>query len=332
MHSAYVELRFRVDSFMYKKKLLIVSPLPDELIDLIEQRFPYLCVVDCRHNRERIIEEIETAHYFFGRPTRDQFLRAKQLEFIQVWTQGVEGILYPELVNSDVLVSNGRGIWSPAIAEHILAFILAHFRSLAEYFRFQRDKRWIQKDVPLRRLFGKTVCFLGTGDIAQHTVQLLQGFCCRILGVNRHGNCPAGFHEVVRRDRMLSILPQADIIVCALPFTEETRHFVDSSAFLVMKKTAFFVNVGRGKTVDETALISALQDGRIAGAGLDVLETEPPEKENPLWGMPNVMITAHIAGLDEEHALRAFDLLCDNLQRLHDGITPRNLVDKARGY
>ena len=317
---------------MCRKKLLLISPLPEEYIHRLAAHFPHLVIADCTQDRDRVLDEIRDASYVFGRPTREQFLAATRLEFIQVWTQGVESILFPELLASKVIVSNGKGVWSPAIAEHILAMILALYRAIPTYLSFQHEKRWIQKGVTLDRLAGKTVCFVGTGDIAMHTVRLLQGFDCAIIGVNRTGAVPPGFAKVVGREGLLDFLSLADIVCCALPFTPETYHFINDAAFSVMKNTALFINVGRGKTVDENALIRALQEDKIAGAGLDVFEQEPPAPDSPLWTMPNVIITPHIAGMDLEHSSRAFDLLVDNLQRIMENRPVRNQIDKSRGY
>lgn len=317
---------------MSRKKLLLISPLPEEYICRLAIDFPELVIANCTQDRERVLDEIRDASYVFGRPTREQFLAAKKLEFIQVWTQGIESILFPELLASQVVVANGKGIWSPAIAEHIVAMVLALYRAIPNYLRFQQEKQWIQKGVRLDRLAEKTVCFVGTGDIARHTVRLLQGFDCRIIGVNRTGTKPPGFLRVVAREGLHDFLSESDIVCCALPFTAETYHLIDETAFSAMKPTALFINTGRGKTVDEDALIRALKEGKIAGAGLDVFEQEPPAPNNPLWTMPNVIMTSHVAGLDSEHAARAFELLVDNLQRMMENRPVRNQIDKLRGY
>lgn len=317
---------------MPHKKLLIIAPLPRAYQARLAARFPDVTVVDCVQSRERVAEEIRDAHYVFGRLSREEFLKAEHLEFMQVWTQGVESVLYPELVGSPVIVANGKGIWSPAIAEHVLALILALYRCLSDLLRFQRQKQWVQTGLPLDRLSGKTVCFLGTGDIAQHTVALLRGFECPITGFNRTGFRPSGFDRVASGRDLYPLLGEADVVVCTLPLTADTRRLVDAAAFEAMKPTALFINVGRGKTVDEPALIDALRQGRIAGAGLDVLEQEPPAADNPLWDMPNVLITSHIGGLDKDHPERAYQLLAENLERLRDGRPLKNVVDKQRGY
>lgn len=317
---------------MWRKKIVLVSPLPEEYQRRLADHFPGLTVVDCSRERDLLAREIRNAHIVFGRVSAEEFREARCLEFIQVWTQGVEAMLYPELVNSPIPVANGRGVWSPALAEHIVALILAFYRRLPDFVRWQRETRWVKRPGGLERLNGKTVCFLGTGDIARHAVPLCRAFGCRILGFNRGGETAPGFDRIFTVPRLVEAVAESDVVVTALPSTPATFHLVNEEVFRAMKRTAFFINVGRGKTVDERALIAALEQGWIAGAGLDVFEKEPLPPESPLWRMENVIITCHEGGVSGDHPERAYALLVDNLERLRDGRPLRNLVDKQRGY
>jgi len=323
---------------VWKKKLLIsdpflFEPFSDRRRRILEKAFPGLDIVDCTGRRERIKEAIRDAHLAYGSVSREEFLCARRLEFIQLSSQGAEHMQYPELTSSNVAISNARGIWSPAIAEHILALILAHYRKLPELIRRQQARDWSPDRAGYSMLQGRTVGFLGTGDIAQYTVPLLLPFRCRILGYNLLGGTPEHFETAYSGDGLSDMLGVSDVVVNILPFTSQTERFVSHDVFRAMKPTALFINIGRGKTVDEPALIEALQTDTIAAAALDVFQHEPLPEDSPLWAMPDVIITPHMAGLGaSDSGQDLFNLLLDNLRRLRDGLPILNPVSKTLGY
>jgi len=174
---------------------------------------------------------------------------------------------------------------------------------------------------------------LGVGSIGKRVAHLANAFGMRTVGLRRERKqADAALERCVSREELFDVLPDADIVVDCLPLTPETCHMIDGAAFQAMKNTAIFVNIGRGGTVDQEALIEALQKGEIAAAGLDVFETEPLPQGSPLWDMENVLITGHYAGLSISLFQRSIDVFIDNLSRFLSGEPLRNAVDKRRCY
>jgi phosphoglycerate dehydrogenase-like enzyme len=176
---------------------------------------------------------------------------------------------------------------------------------------------------------------LGFGTIGRQVARVAEAFDMRVVGVRRSagaGPGGAGTAELVDYSRVPELLPESDIVVDILPLTPETRECIGTKEFALMKKTALFANIGRGKTVDEAALLTALRDGTIAGAVLDVMATEPLPPESPLWDAPNIIITSHYSGFHPRYDELAFGKFLDNLGRYVRGEPLINVVDKERGY
>lgn len=313
----------------WNRKVVLVGLMPPPYPERLREEFPGLEIVDCHQARDRVAEEIADAHIVYGRVKPEEFTRARILEFIQADTQGVERLMYPELRESAAEIANAGDIYSPAIAEHTLALALALCRRLPEFLQAQQECRWRRDLAQFRLLAGQTVGFAGTGSIGLHCAMLFKGFGCRLLGFSRSGRCQAPFDEAVGLSKLLQ---RSDIVVLSLPHTPETNRLFDAEAFRRMKPEALFINVGRGKTVDEAALIAALQQGWIAGAGLDVFEQEPLPPESPLWRLPNVIITSHQSAGGVDYIEELYRLFAENLRRLRDGRPLLHRVDKERGY
>ena len=323
------------DALPPRRKLLFVSGTSKDALEGISDRFPDIELVDCSEDRDRVRVEIADAHIVVGAITAEELAQARRLELVQVFSQGVEHLMYPEMRAHPVPVSNGRGIWSPTMAEHILGMILALYRRLHEFVRHQTDRRWARNgSVPFiyERLAGKTVGMLGAGDIAQHTIELLRPFGCPIIGINRTGAVSDAYDEVYPVHRMHDVLPRIDVLISSVPSTPDTRALLGAREFALMRSTAIFINVGRGSTVDEPALIEALRNGAVAAAGLDVFATEPLPGSSPLWELDNVLITPHMSALSPDYVHRVREILSDNLERIRDGRPIRNRVDKTAGY
>lgn len=260
------------------------------------------------------------------------------LRWVQMWSAGVD----PYLAESRFLagryvVTNGSGIHSVNISEQIFAYLLGFARSFPCAMRAQRQATWLSYPDACRKevfeLDGATMLLIGVGAIGARTAQLAKAFGMHVIGVRRDPTKAVdGVDEMVGQQALDSVLPQADAVVITAPSTPETHHMIDAARLHLMKSTSILVNIGRGAVIDESALITALREGWIGGAGLDVFETEPLPGDSPLWGMDNVIITSHYAGHTPRYDERATALFLDNLKRWLDGQSLRNVVDPERGY
>ena len=261
-----------------------------------------------------------------------------RVRWVQHWAAGVDRFTTrPALMEKDFVLTNGSGIHSIPITEHILAYLFAFARGLHCAVRAQVAHRWDKPPDPCRgdlfELPGKTMVLIGVGAIGARTAQTAAALGIEVIGVRRN---PAqrvpGLRRTVGPAQLTEVLPEADFVVLTVPLTDETHHIIDDAALRAMKSTAIVINIGRGGTIDEDALIRALQEGRIGGAGLDVFETEPLPESSPLWDLPNVILTSHYAGHNPHYDDRALTIFRDNLRRYLDGAPLRNVVDPEAGY
>jgi phosphoglycerate dehydrogenase-like enzyme len=292
-----------------------------------------LLVTRDRDEVERALDDIEIAAGGFP---RDLLLRARNLRWFQQWGAGANWLLrYPEAVELDFVLTNASGVHPIPISEHILAFLLAFARGFHRAMRAQERNEWIPQEQQdgLFELAGKTMVLVGVGAIGERTAEVATALGMRVLGVRRDPTVGVeGVEGMVGPDRLLDLLPEADFLVLTVPLTHETQGMIGERELRAMKPTAYVVNIGRGGTIQESELIRALQEGWIAGAGLDVFETEPLPEDSPLWAMDNVIITSHYAGLTPRYHERAMAIFLDNLQRYRAGEPLRNVVDKKLGY
>lgn len=285
---------------------------------------------------EEVAQEITDAEVFYGFPTSDLLREAKALRWIQAPSAGVNFLQHlPELVESDIVLTNTRGAHGPSIGEHTFALLFALTRHIPQAAQAQREHRWAWSDLyhTGHEIWGRTMGIVGYGAIGRAVAQRARGFDMEVLAVDPHPEAGAPFvDEAWGMDRLPELLAQSDVVVVAAPLTKESYHLIDADALARMKSTAYLIVVSRGGIVEENALVAALQEGRLAGAGLDVTEVEPLAADSPLWNAPNLVITPHIAGDSSEKERRCIEVLCENLQRYSRGETLRNLVDKQRGY
>lgn len=314
------------------KKLLVRGNLNEGMIETLHQRFPGMELVVARYDDATIREHIRDAHVIYGPVAKELFVEAVNLEYIHVGNQGVQWAYYPELKNSDVTITNAYGVWSPAMAEHIVMLSLALLRGLKPHVVGMADRVWRPKGVDYACLRGKTVVFIGAGTIAQACAPLFLAFGCTTVAVGRTGTPDERFDRVHTVDSLADAVGEGDILVNALPSTPDTEGLIGVDIIARMKPTALFINVGRGNTVDEHALIAALQEGRLGGAGIDVAQVEPLPDDNPLWTLDNVIVTGHTSGTAGDMRAISFELLLENLTRYHEGRDLLHVVDKQRGY
>jgi phosphoglycerate dehydrogenase-like enzyme len=311
---------------------------PAGFVESIRQRWPQMNLVHLT-GYERLGEEIQDADIYVGFLLRpEQFRQARKLRWIHATAAGVRQLLHPELRSSDVVLTNSRGVNAAPIGDHTLGMILTFSRHFPSAWRHQVDHNWAQQQIWDERprpseLDGQRLVIVGFGSIGQAVARRARGFGMRIIAITRSGRAADGLaDEILPADRLDEALGEADFVVLAAPETPETRHLIDARRLALMKQSAYLINVARGTLVDESALAEALEQGSIAGAGLDVAEREPLSPESPLWDLENVFMTPHIANASEKLWERQAGILMKNLERWFDGRELANVVDKQRGY
>jgi phosphoglycerate dehydrogenase-like enzyme len=271
---------------------------------------------------------------FFWRAERawleDAWPKAGDLTWIQSVSDGIDGLLFPELVASDVEMTNARGVFEDAIAEWVIGAMLAFTSRILVQRDAQRSGEWASGTTV--RLAGSRLVVVGPGPIGRAVGVRAKALGMRVGAVGRSARRDDLFGEIRVVADLHEALKEADFVLDALPLTADTRHLFDAEAFAAMPPSARFINVGRGSTVDEDALIKALRDGLIAGAALDVFETEPLSADSPLWTMPQVLISPHMCGDFEGWERAAVDVFVDNCARFARGEPLRNRVDKQAGF
>jgi D-2-hydroxyacid dehydrogenase (NADP+) len=282
--------------------------------------------------REDLQKEIVDADGLIGRLPREAFRAASKLRWVQSIGVGFETMLYPEMIDSDVVITNTAGAYDSVIGEHAMAHILAHTRGIVGHEQNRKDRKWT-REVPVMQIDGLTACVLGLGSIGRAICKRLHAFGLKVIAVDVQAETPPeGVDQVVRPDGMLDAVATADFVVVALPLVEATEGIVNAECFDRMKDTAYVINIARGPLINQADLIEALQSGKIAGAGLDVFETEPLPEDNPLWDMPNVSFTPHIASQCDEGNHNIKNIFTDNLRRFANEEPLNNIIDKEKGY
>nr|WP_202892430.1 D-2-hydroxyacid dehydrogenase [Kribbella shirazensis] len=267
---------------------------------------------------------------FFSTAVRDVWAEAGSLEWIHVTAAGVDTLLFDELRDSAVVVTNAHGVFDRPIAEYVLGAVIAHAKDSLRSYDLQRGRRWQHRET--RSVLGARALVVGTGAIGRATARLLRAAGLEVRGAGRvaRGDDP-DFGTIVASSNLAAEVGWADHVVLAAPLTTATRGLVDATVLAAMRPGSHLVNVARGPIVDETALLAALGSGRIA-ATLDVFGTEPLPPEHPLWDAPNVTITAHMSGdvIGWRDALAA--QFATNVRRWLAGEPLLNIVDKKLGY
>ncbi|MDA1257308.1 MAG: D-2-hydroxyacid dehydrogenase [Chloroflexi bacterium] len=284
---------------------------------------------------EEAAEELKDADGAYGWIPPEALAGATKLKWLQNPDAGpFLGYYYKELVESPIVISNPRGIYFDHISHHIMMFMLALSRGLPYWVDAQKKARW-DKDARKHgyvNLPDSTVLINGVGGIGAETARLCSEFGCRVIGIEPRSevDSPAELHEPEELD---SLLPEADFVVTTVPHTPETEGMWNAERFRLMKNSAYFINIGRGKTAKIEDLADAIEAGEIAGAGLDVFEIEPLPSDHRLWGMENVLITPHVAVADAENIPeRRYEIILENARRFLDGREFVNVVDKEKWY
>ena len=305
----------------------------------LHRDFPEL-QFEVRNSYEGIEQELREAEVLFTLSLRPaQFVEASVLRWIHSPSAAVHQFMFPEFVNSDVLLTNSREVHGPVVAEHVMALIFALAKKIPEDVRFQQKHEWRQESIVnegrrLQELSGSTLGLIGVGSIGQRVAKMAAAMGMRVIAVRENvaKGCPEGVAQVFAISELDTLLAQSDFVVVAAPVTAATEKLINSARLAKMKPSACLINVGRGAQVDEIALADALRSRQIGGAALDVFEEEPLPSTSPLWALDNLLITPHTAGLTDKLWPRHYELFTENLRRYLAHQPLLYLVDKRKGY
>ena len=300
--------------------------------DRIREVVPGVSIKYCK-TVEQAAAGIVDADAAFGDIVPELFERAQELQWIQSPQAGPKAGYYHEgLVQSDVVVTNMRGIFSDHISAHIMAYVLTFARGLHVYRDRQRHGEWV-KGYAAVHLPEATSVIVGVGGIGAETARLCAEFGMTVVGVDaRVSEPPPGVGELYTPDALEEVIPRADFLIVTVPETPSTQGLFNRETLRGMKASAFFINIGRGATTNLADLAEMLESGEIAGAALDVYEVEPLPSDHPLWGLSNVIMTPHIAADGPYIDDRRTEVFVDNCVRFGEGRPLRNVVDKAQWF
>jgi phosphoglycerate dehydrogenase-like enzyme len=283
--------------------------------------------------KEDMAALVESADALVGAPDADCLRAARKLRWLQVPSGGVEPYLIPEITESDVVLTNAKIIQGPQIADHAMAMLLALSRGLPRALADRKYGKWRPTSFEPIELRGKTAVIVGLGGIGTQIAERAAAFGMRVLAVDSEDRpYLRAVEEVLRPDRLHDLLPRADVLFLAAPLTPATRGLVGARELALLGKKAYIINVSRGEILVTGALVEALSEGRLAGAGLDVTDPEPLPVGHPLWSFENVIITPHIAGASDQVLRRRTDLVMENVRRFACGLPLLHVVDKKKGY
>jgi D-2-hydroxyacid dehydrogenase (NADP+) len=285
---------------------------------------------DLSHTAEydALLKDVEVMFGF--RLPKNTLKRAPKIKWLQMMTAGVERYLDADMVKSDVVITNASGLAAVPIAEWLMNVMLMFARQMPRYLRNKDEAKW--ERFPSAVLSGKTVGIIGLGAIGSETARRAQAFGMNVIGCRRSQRRARYCDEIVPREQLPELLHESDYVIIAVPWTPETNGMIGAKELAAMKPSGYLLNIGRGDIINEPELIKSLEAKKIAGAGLDVFSQEPLPPTSPLWKLPNVIMTPHIAGSMEDYIGQACDLFVKNLTRYVAGKKLMNVVDKKRGY
>ena len=304
----------------------------------LQQEFPHVNVVHLP-DYKRVDEEIGDAEIVVAWSIRpEQIAAAKKLRWIHSPAAAVHQLIFPELVNSDIILTNAREVHGPVVAEHVIALIFALAKKIPSSVRLQEKHVWGQQilwdELPrVREVAGATLGLIGLGSIGGAVAKSAKALGMRVIAVREHPEKGSeGADAVFGPAQIDEVFRQSDYVVLAAPVTTSTKAIANAERLALMKDDACLINVARGPLVDETALSAALRGEKIGGAALDVFPKEPLAADSPLWDVPNLLITPHTAALSEKLWERHYALFSENLRRHLAGQPLLAAVDKWKGY
>lgn len=300
---------------------LEINKISSELkLDLIDSSSDYL-------------PDLKEAEIIFGWPKTDFLKKAEKLKWLHLPSAGVDRYADKKIYhNSNIKLTNSSGVYGKPIAEHVFALILAHNRNLIEAVYNKKNKIWDRKN-KAKDFFNSTVGILGLGDIGSTIAKRAKCWGAKVLALKRTMiETPEYVDEIYLTKDLDKILMRSDYLILCLPGTSATKEIIGAKELKLMKKTAFVVNIGRGNLIEPKALIKALKNDWIAGAGLDVTKTEPLPEESELWNLDNVILTPHSSGFSPTNDQRRFNIFKKNLKRYINNDSLINKVDFKLKY
>jgi phosphoglycerate dehydrogenase-like enzyme len=310
---------------------------PDWFVPKLHTLFPRLTITE-RNSYNGVEKHLREAEIVFTISLRpEQLAMARNLRWIHAPTAAVHQLLFPELVNSEVILTNSTEVHGPVVAENVMALIFALAKKIPQAVRLQAERVWGQEAIWRQRpreLAGATLGLIGLGSIGVRVARMASALGMRVIAVreNAKKEKPEGVDTVFPPSALHDVLGQSDFVVMAAPLTPATHRLMNATALAAMRADAYLINVGRGPQVDETALADVLRNRRIAGAALDVFEEEPLPPDSPLWQLENLLVTPHIGSLTEKLWQRHYESFSENLRRYLDHEPLLSVVDKQRGY
>ena len=280
-----------------------------------------------------LLREVADADAIIGNPTRAVVQAAKKLKWVQITSAGVKPYLHPELVESDVVMTNAQTLSSAAIADHGFAMLLALTRKLNHFIPDRTNETWKGGNYGLEELEGKTALVIGTGGIGSHVARRAKGFGMTVIGVDPEEFPPRlSFDRMVYPDRLDKVIPEADVLFVCAPHTKDSEGMIGPAQFELMKRGSYFIALSRGKLYSMDALVKALDDRRLAGSGVDVTDPEPLPAGHPLWKFENAIITPHVATQGLLGTKLRIEVYKENIARFASGEKLRNIVDMRKEY
>lgn len=317
------------------RNVVISAPVSEAVLDRLKRDHPGV-TFEVDHKPENAAGFPDADAIIGWRLTSEQLARSPRLQWLQTTSAGVERVLTPEMLDRGVTITNASGVHAVSISEHLMAMVLGLARAIPHLLRNQVTHTWRDEHVrdTIFELHGQTLLIIGMGDIGVALADRAAGFGMRVLGVRQRLDLPepTSFVQISGVAELEPVLPEADHVAICLPLTDRTRGLMSATKINSMKRGAFIYNIGRGQIIDQDALIQALRNGQLGGAGLDVTDPEPLPEDSPLWDMPNVMITAHTSGSSPKYWERASIIIAENIRRWQAGEPLLNEVDPVRGY
>lgn len=310
---------------------VVVSGVAAPVFEDLKKTVPGVNLVSA--TPQTFAKEIVDADGIIGPLNAEQFKTAKNLKWLHINATGMENVLFPELIESNVVLTNTRAIYGPQIADHAFAMLLALTRRLNQTIPAQVNETWDRNRENMVELDGKTALIIGVGGIGGNIAKRARGFGMKTIGVDIK-DLPEGLvvDRAVRPDQLDSVINEADIVFVSVPHTKTSEGMFGGKQFDQMKKGSYFVAVSRGKIYSHDGLVKALDEGRLAGAAVDVTDPEPLPKGDPLWKFKNIVITGHTSGGSDNLAKRMRSLMVENLERFSKGLPLANVVDKRQGF